>query len=350
MLREWPHSALDILSSITHLEATVMEHYGISDQDVSAYLSRMPADLATIVAALPDIHRERCGKQRWAEKTPGHLTHVATIRRLFPDAPIIRIVRDPRDVALSLVKMPWGPDTLAEAVDLWLKHDGASAAFFETDRASLTVGFEDLVARPVDTMKSICNSIDEPFQPTMLDTAKSAGHVNKGGEPWKERVRGPLDASRIGTWRSELSSEQQRLIEAMAGGRMIELGYAVENHFSYYCDVFPRYRVIDDALARVLAGRQFRTWKSRSNEPARLQMFLGNPDSEKWFSGGRIERLLSLCRLVVRVVRSRIHGTPIKWIHNTEETVESSKCARVAARLLNMTAEDSQGSVFPEHG
>lgn len=350
LLRGWPDSAVQILSSIKHLGTAVVEQFDVRNSELRGYLQQMPADLATLAAALPDIHRARWNKQRWAEKTPGHLSHVATIRRLFPRAPIIRIVRDPRDVALSLVNMPWGPASLTEAVDQWLKYDDASAAFFDTDLVSLTIRFEDLVPRPVETIELVCDFIGEPFQKAMLDTSKSAEQVNKTGEPWKEKASQPLDSSRIGVWRAHLTDEQQRMVEAMAGDRMIQRGYSVDNQFSYYCDVFPKRRAINDSLADSLAGENFRTWKTRVDEPARLQMFVGDPDRERWFAGGRAKRLLSLWRVVGRVLMSRMHGTPIKWVRDANETTGASRCARIAVRFLNLALGDAGRKGFMENG
>ncbi|RMD61655.1 MAG: sulfotransferase, partial [Planctomycetota bacterium] len=52
--------------------------------------------------------RDRLGKPRLGEKTPGHHKHVERILELFPQAKIIHIHRDPRDVVASIVKLRWG--------------------------------------------------------------------------------------------------------------------------------------------------------------------------------------------------------------------------------------------------
>lgn len=48
------------------------------------------------------------GKPRWAEKTPRHIFDLPLTRREWRDAIVVRVVRDPRDVALSLARVPFG--------------------------------------------------------------------------------------------------------------------------------------------------------------------------------------------------------------------------------------------------
>src|SRR5207248_10237490 len=47
------------------------------------------------------------GVRRWADCTPEHLLYMARIKETIPDALIIHIIRDGRDVALSLSKQGW---------------------------------------------------------------------------------------------------------------------------------------------------------------------------------------------------------------------------------------------------
>ena len=88
------------------------------------------------------------------KNTPTHLIHLREIRRHYPDAPVIRIIRDPRDVALSLLNVPWGPSSFAAAVLHWWNSDELSASFFETDRNCMTLRFEDVVMNPESSFVS----------------------------------------------------------------------------------------------------------------------------------------------------------------------------------------------------
>jgi len=47
------------------------------------------------------------GTDRWAETTPVHVLHVPDIKATIPDALFIHVVRDGRDVAVSMMKQGW---------------------------------------------------------------------------------------------------------------------------------------------------------------------------------------------------------------------------------------------------
>src|ERR1700677_4738235 len=50
---------------------------------------------------------QKQGVDRWIDSTPTNIPHLLRIKRDFPDAKIIHIIRDGRDVALSLHKRGW---------------------------------------------------------------------------------------------------------------------------------------------------------------------------------------------------------------------------------------------------
>ena len=61
-------------------------------------------------------------KTRWGEKTPGHLEYIKTILSFYPHAKMIHIIRDPRDVALSLKKVPWGSNDVFPIARFWKRY------------------------------------------------------------------------------------------------------------------------------------------------------------------------------------------------------------------------------------
>src|SRR4051794_18165389 len=59
------------------------------------------------------------GKPGWADKTPYYIGHIDELRRVFPEARIVNLVRDGRDVALSLLRVPFGPANVWAAAHQW---------------------------------------------------------------------------------------------------------------------------------------------------------------------------------------------------------------------------------------
>ena len=110
------------------------------------------------------------------------------VRRYYPSAPIIRIERDPRDVALFLPNVPWRSSSFVAAVLQWQCLDELGASFFETDHNCLTLRFEDLVMNPESELRRLCDFIGEQFEPSMMNTSQSITHVNPTKIPRKQNT------------------------------------------------------------------------------------------------------------------------------------------------------------------
>jgi hypothetical protein len=59
---------------------------------------------ASALGALYAAYAEQEGKPRWGDKTPSHVLFIPALARLFPDARFVHVIRDGRDVSLSLVE------------------------------------------------------------------------------------------------------------------------------------------------------------------------------------------------------------------------------------------------------
>jgi hypothetical protein len=128
-----------------------------------------------------------------------------TIRKEFPDAKIIRIVRDPRDSALSMRKLNWSSNDYLPNLYIWNDWYNKTDSFFATDTNSTTIRYEDLVHSPEDALSSLCQFIDEDFEENMLHTSESGKLVATKNEVWKQQVSEKLDTSRCYRWKIELS-------------------------------------------------------------------------------------------------------------------------------------------------
>jgi hypothetical protein len=88
---------------------------GVFDQQCGLLWTHIRTNL---LAALP-------GATRVLEKTPGHAEHMDFMRASVPDPLFIHIVRDPTDVARSMIEASggwganWAPDSVELACSLW---------------------------------------------------------------------------------------------------------------------------------------------------------------------------------------------------------------------------------------
>lgn len=118
----------------------------------------------------------------WVDKTPNNAVFARFLHAWMPQARLLEIVRDGRDVALSLQRMTWRKADLVEALAWWARRMRAAqrALAVLPDGWHMTVRYEDLVLEPSATMRSVvefCGIEDdfgfEPFK-TSVDRWKTA--------------------------------------------------------------------------------------------------------------------------------------------------------------------------------
>lgn len=185
------------------------------------------------------------GDLRFAEKTPRNSFSVSLLAELFPDASFVHIVRDGRDVALSLLRLPWfradgggagadgagfGPharfwveserrEEFERASDLerciwcWRRYTEAVVDAFGTLPASRvhTLRYEDWVLEGEATADALLAFLDVHGA-----DARAALHT----------VVGTSRAGSIGGWREQLGEDASARIEIEAGALLRRLGYA----------------------------------------------------------------------------------------------------------------------------
>lgn len=193
------------------------------------------------------LYAERFGKVRWGDKTPLYLLKMPMIESLLPEARFIHIVRDGRDCAASLRSRFFSPGhAIAVQAGYWRTNvltgriEGAKCKHY------IEIHYEELLRRPSDVLSLVCEFIELPFDPRMLDyyayapqrIGEHMGRVRNDGTvliTQQERhaqqalTLSPPDVGRIGAWRQQLSENEAREFEAIAGDALVRFGYRVDN-------------------------------------------------------------------------------------------------------------------------
>lgn len=109
-------------------------------------------------------------KTRWVDGTPEYSLYICGLKKLFPDARFIHIVRDVQSVVNSMMHFSSDlPDELVkserEAYEYWMR---AVRACAQAERAlgkqqMFRLRYEDLVKQPASAMRSVLEFLDEPF-------------------------------------------------------------------------------------------------------------------------------------------------------------------------------------------
>lgn len=154
-------------------------------------------------------------KQRDRKQFSGATIHTRyfELAKIWPNARFIHIVRDPRDVALSTIKLHWAGNGWG-AAKRW------KAAELEWNRlceivpedSRMVITFEDLVAEPVVTLKRITHFLGIAYTDQMFSYTEHTPY----GYP---------DASMAFKWRQKMSSQDIEMIEASLGDLLAARGY-----------------------------------------------------------------------------------------------------------------------------
>lgn len=211
--------------------------------------ARLGLDAATVEQAdrasetFPDFVTElyralarRRGKRLAGEKTPDYIRHLALLHTVFPAARTVHIVRDGRDVTLSLLE--WANETKGPGrLELWRREPVAACALWWRFQVGgqrqaaglpptsyLEIKYEDLVADPAATLEPVTTLLGLPFAPEMLRFNR--GRVSRDpGLSAKKAWLGPTPGLR--DWRTQLDSRSVALFEALAGDRLVQNGYSL---------------------------------------------------------------------------------------------------------------------------
>lgn len=159
-------------------------------------------------------------KPYWGEKTPANIFHVDKLRAWFPDCAILHIVRDPRDMVSSLVRMSWSNRSVLFAARTWKRFNAAGMG-----RDLYLVKYEELVSDPATALDKICRHIGVAYDPLMLQPKENV-HL---ASPEGVRANKQISTDRMGLWREAFRPWQIAAIETAASPLMEELGYARES-------------------------------------------------------------------------------------------------------------------------
>ena len=178
----------------------------------------------------------RClGKARWVEKTPRHIYRVREILRYFPEAKIVLMLRDGRDVASSIRDRD---GSLEAGIGRWLEDNRAGQPFWDHPSVRV-VRYEKLVGEFEPTARAVFDFVGEVYEEGVARFHESplfyfSSRIERPAEIFGEnhelyrnwQMNQPLfDGS--GKWRG-LSAAEKQLIKDKAGGMLATCGYAAD--------------------------------------------------------------------------------------------------------------------------
>jgi glycosyltransferase involved in cell wall biosynthesis len=187
-----------------------------------------PPDFAEAVRRVHASYAAAHGKPRYAHKTPLLVRWIPLLTSLFPEAVIVHVLRDPRDVAPAIVSAGLGPRTVGLASALWREDAGAGLAAREElpEERLVEVRYERLVEDPGAEVERLCAALQLDVHEAMLHPewraeAMIAGTLLKSAHT---RLRSPITAG-VRDWRRDTRPADVARIEAIVGHTLVTAGY-----------------------------------------------------------------------------------------------------------------------------
>lgn len=180
-------------------------------------------------------------KRRWREKTPGHLYHIDSILTHFPDAFVIELVRDPRDILASKRKRrsketnveglnqsnnSGNFDPVLDALSWKAAIKAGNRAMRRHDSRMLRIRYEDFVKTPFSETERICRFVNLPVEASVIEEMIDVGWVNTTALG-KHGSRG-ISTESIAKWKGELETGHIAICQLLAKKEMVGLNYEIE--------------------------------------------------------------------------------------------------------------------------
>jgi hypothetical protein len=193
------------------------------DEVEQALIQAGPMSTPEAMRSLYSYFASRVNKPRYGDKTPYYVCSIPQIAAAYPESRFVHIVRDGRNVALSLIEMPWAPSTVMKSA-IWWRHrvrtgrrDGSALGW---DRY-MEVLYEELVAHPEQTLRSVCDFLDLEYSTQMLRYTENAA---VRGRPHQTNVHKPPTAG-LRDWRTQMRPKDVAIFELYAGDALRTFGY-----------------------------------------------------------------------------------------------------------------------------
>ncbi len=169
-----------------------------------------------VVIAIFQAFANNRNMTRLGYKDPSDVWHIPELASLLPNARFIHILRDGRDVAISLLKFIWGQTNLYAGSRDWARATGKGIAdgralgsrYFE-------MRYEDLILKPEEVVPKLVHFIEGN------DSPEASAAV-------LEDVQRSSNTDALYGWKRHLNRQQRHLCEAASKPVLEACGYETE--------------------------------------------------------------------------------------------------------------------------
>lgn len=184
--------------------------------------------LVAVYGAVMDVYAEARNAKAWICKSMQNIRWASDLERYFDKPKYVYLYRDPRDVTLSFLKAVVGDKHAYFIVQQWaeLQRLCLSASQRLGPSQVFSLCYEDLTSKPKEVVERLCKFLDIEFNEKMLAFNESgeAKRTAASSTLW-ENVTQPIMSNNSKKFMKEMSEEDIRIVESVAGDVMDALGY-----------------------------------------------------------------------------------------------------------------------------
>lgn len=161
---------------------------------------------------------------RYMDKTPFNFLYCGLIKKAFPKARIIHLVRDPMDTCFAVFKTLFARAylfsyDLDELADYYIAYRQVMDHWHQLmPGAILDVRYEELVTNPLDVSKRIADYVGLTWSSALIEVQKISGQSSTASAA---QVREPIYTSSVRRWR-RLETELEPVRRKLAAAKLVD--------------------------------------------------------------------------------------------------------------------------------
>lgn len=198
--------------------------------DVPEILARCKKPLLTeVFRVIYEMRAESENARIWICKSLVNIRFADHLEENGLNPLYIHLFRDGRDVALSFKKAIVGEKHIFHIANQWKEEQEASLKLADKigENRVLKIRYEDLLHNPENELQKICRFIGADYNPVAMDYyhSEESHKTAHSGVMW-ENVEKPVISDNFNKFKKELSPEDIRIFELVAGDTLEKLGYS----------------------------------------------------------------------------------------------------------------------------
>ncbi len=220
--------------------------FGLTEQQVlDAFGAIEPLNAGDALRAFYALYAERIGKPRCGEKTPIYVKSIRKIHGALPEARFCHVIRDGRDVCLSIRDRAVKEHPVDVVAERWVRRISQARRQAQKlpDGIYKEIRYEQLILDTEPTLREVCEFFELPWDDAILDYHQQSADrleemkrelpadgkrttlsVERRMATHARTTQAP-DPSRVSRWREQMDRSDRRTFESIAGELLRDLGY-----------------------------------------------------------------------------------------------------------------------------